>query len=134
MKQLFYAAIVAAALFSLPSCKDMEENDGKTTILYDSISNVLPTVQAIRAHVDEDKSRMRVIVGDLTFYNASAAEKEKKAAELGKMILRIYGPNNLLTHGSLTVTKNVRNTEDEPKDGITTPIDFEGLKKAAGGK
>ena len=130
MKQLLGAIVIASALFTMPSCKDMEENDGKTVILYDSISTVLPTTQAIRAHVDDDKTRMRVVVGDLNFYNATPAEKTKKAEELGKMILRIYGPNNLLEKGSLTVTKNIRNSEDEPKDGITVPIDFEGLKKA----
>ena len=125
----FLAIVAIAAAFTAPSCKEVAENDGKTVVLYDSIGKVLPTIQSLDIHVDDDRSNMKIVIGDVTFYNASAAEKAQKAKELGKMILRIYGPNNMLTKASLTVTKDVHNKDEAPKDGIVTPIDIEGLKK-----
>jgi hypothetical protein len=72
---------------------------------------------------------MTIIVGDLKFYAASPEEKAQKAEELGKMIMRIYGKGNYLKEGTLIVTKDIRNESEAPADGISTPIDFEGLKK-----
>lgn len=125
---LLAAAAIGALLCS--SCKEeADANDGKTLVIQDSLSTVLPTWQALKVKL-ENKSHMNVIVGDAKLYTATPEEKAKKAEELGKMILRIYGKNNLLEDGNLVVTKNVRNQSETPEDGISTPIPFAELKKA----
>ncbi len=134
MKQFFGLIIVAAALCLTPSCKEGVDNDGKTLILQDSVVTVLATWQALKIKVDDNKTQMNVIVGDATFYKASAEEKGKKALELGRMIIRIYGANSYLEKGNLIVTNDVKNNSETPADGISTPIDFVALKKEAGGK
>jgi hypothetical protein len=134
MKQFLAFLIVATSVLLMPSCQEMNDNDGKTRIIQDSLNNVLPTWQALKIKVEDNRTRMTVVVGDATFYKASDEVKSKKAADLGKMILRIYGPNNYLEKGTLIVTKDVQNNSEAPADGISIPIDFEGLKKAEGGK
>ena len=129
MKRSLLVFAISCSLFAIPSCKEGTSNDGKTLVIQDSISNIFPTCQALHINVEGDKSVMVVVIGDLTFYKASPEEKSKKAAELGKMILRIYGKDNHLDKGMLVVTNDLYNTSDEPKDGIVTPMDFSELKK-----
>jgi hypothetical protein len=128
MKQLLTVLILATTIFAIPSC-DRTENDGKTRIIQDSLNTVLPTWQALKIKVEDDRSKMTIVVGDATFYKASADEKNKKAEEVGKLVLRIYGKDNYLEKGSLIVTKDIRNESENPADGIQLPIDFTGLKK-----
>ena len=129
MKKLIYLLAVSGIFLAAPSCKDRQDNDGKTVIVQDSLRSVLPTWQALKIVVSDDRSDMKIVVGDATFYNAPAAEKATKAAELGRMVLRIYGKDSYLEKGTLIVTKDVRNTAEAPADGIATPIDFSTLKK-----
>jgi hypothetical protein len=129
MKQFLAVAVLFVALFAMPSCKEVDDNDGKTRVIQDSLINVLPTWQALHIRVSEDRSEMTIVVGDATFYKATDEVKNKKALEVGKMVLRIYGPDNYLKKGTLIVTQDVSNKSETPPDGISTPIDFEGLKK-----
>lgn len=128
MKNGFLALVGAIMIFMLPSC-EMNDNDGKTRIIQDSLVNVLPTWQALKIKV-EDHTVMNIIVGDATFYKASPDEKNKKAEEVGRMVERIYGKDNMLQKGNLIVTSDIRNESENPKDGIQIPIDFSALKKA----
>jgi hypothetical protein len=130
MKKVFLGLALAAAVFAVPSCKEGNNNDGKTTIIQDSLINVLPTWQALKIKIDDNRTEMNVIVGDASFFKASADAKAKKADELCKMILRIYGKGNYLKKGSLIVTADVHNTSETPADGISTPLPFTELKKA----
>ncbi len=130
MKQLFAILIISASMLLLPSCKEGNDNDGKTRVIQDSLVTVLPTWQALHIKVSEDRSQMTVVVGDATFYKAAPELKAKKADELGRMILRIYGPGNYLQKGTLIVTNDIQNTADAPPDGISTPIDFAKMKGA----
>ncbi len=123
--------LLAVALYSLPSCNVGQENDGKTVIIQDSLIKVFPTWQALKIKVEDNRTRMDVIIGDATFYKASAAQKAAKAEELGKMIVRIYGKDCYLEKGNLIVTSDVHNQSETPADGISTPIDFAKLKQAA---
>jgi len=113
------------------SCDDAE-NDGKTRVIQDSLVNVLPTWQALKIKVDDNKTNMHIVVGDATFYKASDDVKNKKADELAKMILRIYGKDNYLEKGTLIITADIRNKIDTPADGVSIPIDFSALKKTMG--
>ncbi len=132
MKKLLLAASVILSLGSLTSCQEGVDNDGKTRIIQDSLNTVLPTWQALKIKVEDNKTEMNIVVGDATFYNASPEEKLKKADELGRMVLRIYGKGNYLEKGRLIVTKDVKNNSENPPDGIPVPLDFAGMKKAMG--
>lgn len=118
-----------AAVLLVSSCKEGNDNDGKTVIVQDSLVNVIPTWQALKVKIEDNRTEMKIIIGDPAFYALSPEEKAKKANEVAQMVLRIYGKGNYLEKGKLIVTKNARNTEEEPADGISTPLDFEGLKK-----
>lgn len=129
------AVIIALSLAALTlgmgaSCNEGADNDGKTVILQDSMINVFPTWQALKIKVEDNRTEMTVVIGDATFYTAPDAQKSKKAEELAKMIMRIYGAGNYLEKGKLIVTKNVQNTEWAPADGIELPMDFSALKNA----
>ncbi len=129
MKKLFSISVFFTVISLLYACGDRTANDGKSTIVRDSLINILPNYSAVHINLGEDRSEMTVVVADVKFYSATAEEKNKKAEELGKMILRIYGKDNYLQKGNLILTKDINNTSDTPADGIKTPIDFEGLKK-----
>lgn len=128
MKHFVVILLVAFSIHLLPSCKEVD-TEGKSRIVQDSLNTVLPTWQALKIKVEDGGSQMSVIVGDATFYKATEEEKKTTAEELGRMILRIYGPGNYLEKGSLIVTADVRNTSETPADGISVPIDFSALKK-----
>ncbi len=131
MKRLFIPLIVVV-ITTFFSCNDRMENDGKTTVVHDSLVNVLPTWQALKVKVSDDKTDMLIVVGDATLYKASDEVKKQKAEEVAKMVLRIYGPNNYLEKGNLIITANIRNEDEAPADGIKIPMDFAGMKKAGG--
>ena len=129
MKKLLGVLITLSLSTVMLSCKEVSDNDGKTLIIQDSLNKVLPTWQALKIKVEDDRKQMTIIVGDAQFYASSADVKSKKADDLGKMVLRIYGKENYLEKGNLIVTKDIHNTSESPVDGINTPIDFTALKK-----
>jgi hypothetical protein len=129
MKHIHILLLLLLPLVTLCSCDEMTDNDGKTRIIQDSLNTVLPTWQALKIKVENDRTEMNVVVGDATFYKASPEVKKQKAEELGKMILRIYGKDSYLKKGSLTVTADIRNQSEHPEDGIIVPIDFTALKE-----
>lgn len=124
----FIAVIFFLGLYS---CHEMDV-DGKTQIVHDSLANVFPTWQAVKIKVGDNNTSMLIVIGDATFYNASDGEKAKKAAELGQMVLRIFGKGNYLEKGNLIVTADIHNNSETPPDGISIPIDFTTLKKSVG--
>ena len=130
MRNLFLMFAAIASLFTVSSCKEGADNDGKTVIIQDSLSTVFPTWQALKIKVEDNRTEMTVVIGDATFYNASADVKSKKADDLAHLILRIYGKDNYLEKGKLVVTKDVHNTSETPADGIAMPMNFAEMKKA----
>ena len=128
MKRLI--PLVLVVLVALFSCNEKAENDGKTTVVHDSMATVLPTWQALKVKVSDDKNDMLIVVGDATLYKASDEVKKQKAEEVAKMVLRIYGPNNYLEKGKLIITADIKNEAEAPADGITLPLDFAAMKKA----
>lgn len=129
MVRLTTLLLSLGALAALPSCNNDTSNDGKTTVVHDSLVHIFPTWQALKINLSDDKTEMNIVMGDAMFYNVPPDVKTQKADELGRMILRIYGKNNYLSKGKLIVTKDINNTSDAPADGITLPVDFERLKK-----
>ncbi|MCD6011946.1 MAG: hypothetical protein K0Q79_1808 [Flavipsychrobacter sp.] len=132
MKNILSLCASVVLFTFLFSCKDVPDLRGRTPILNDSIrtTNMFPTFRALHIDLNEDWTEITVVIGDPNFYGASAEEKNKKAEELGKMIVRIYGTENYLDKGTLVVTKDVNNTSNTPADGISVPIDLKALKKA----
>lgn len=130
MKKIICAITIICAVFTFSACDGGHDNDGKTNVINDSISNIFPSCQAFHANIYDNREGINIVLGDLTFYKASEEERKRKADELAKMILRIYGKDNYLKRGTLIVTKDIRNTSEAPTDGITTPIPITELKKA----
>src|SRR4051812_33780171 len=93
------------------ACNDKADNDGKSRIIHDSLVNVLPTWQALKVEIDDNKTDMLIVVGDASLYKASDEVKKQKAAEVAQMVLRIYGPNNYLEKGKFIVTANIKNED-----------------------
>lgn len=129
MKRFLVVAVTSLLIVVFHSCKDMSQYEGKTRILQDSISHIFPTYEALHIDVNDDYTNIIVVLGDKKFYTASQELKGKKADELGRMILRIYGKGNDLKKGMLVVTMDTRNTSNTPADGIKTPINLEQLNK-----
>lgn len=118
-------AILGIALSSMTSCKEGDMgSDAKWPVLRDSLANIFPTWQAAQGYKQSDNTIYDIVIGDKTFYTASPEEKAKKAALLGQMIQRIYGADGHFEKGELVVTRDVKNTNQHPADGVSTPIPF----------
>ena len=76
-----------------------------------------------------DKTQLKVVLGGASLYATDAAKKQQMAGELGQMALRIFGKDSYLKTGTLVITKDEQNSSESPADGVSTPIDIEGLKK-----
>lgn len=122
------SVIAVVFMFTLYSCNEMDV-DGKSRVVQDSLANIFPRWQALKIKIGDNNTTMLIVMGDATFYNASKEEQARKAEELGRMILRIFGKGNFLEKGTLIVTADIHNTSETPPDGISIPIDFEALKK-----
>lgn len=133
MKRNILTVAVLVLLSGMYACKDTDAINeaiaAKKGIVHDSLATVLPNWESETIFINEDKTQIDIIVGDRTLYNAAPEEKAKKADELARMLLRIYGKDNFFEKGNLVVTKDVRNTAHEPKDGISTPMPIAQLKK-----
>ena len=127
----FLSFIAVISVFAMFSCNEVDV-DGKSRVIQDSLVNIFPSWQALKIKVGDNNTSMLIVMGDATFYKAAQEEKAKKADELGRMILRIFGKNNYLEKGNLIITADIRNTSETPPDGISIPIDFSALKKNEG--
>ena len=125
--------IALMSIFGMYSCHEMDV-EGKSAIVHDSLVNIFPRWQALKIEVGDNNTSMLIVMGDATFYNAPQEEKNKKATELGQMVLRIFGKGNYLEKGTLIVTSDIHNNSKTPPDGISIPIDFATLKKTEGSK
>ena len=133
MKRVFSIVIVAAALFAIPSCKEVVETDRpQMQALSDSIFHTYNTVGSVYI-VPDDRSHLKVVLGDAQLYKAGDDKKKMVAEEIGRMAIFIFGKDNYLHDGKLIITKDLKNHSGEPADGIAVPIDITGLKKQNGG-
>ena len=130
MKQSLLLIAIASSLVFTPSCKDVDASDTPSQeMLRDSLFRNYPTIASISLGV-EGRSDLTVTIGDPVLYAASDDKKKKEADEIGHMALRIFGKDNFLEKGKLVISKDQKNKKIDPPDGITIPIDIEGMKKA----
>ena len=124
--------ITIVAVFALYSCNEVDY-DSKKQVIQDSMLNVFPRWQALKLELGDNNTTMLIVMGDATFYNAPQEEKNKKAEELGQMILRILGKGNYLEKGKLIVTADIHNSSETPPDGILFPLTLPRSKKLLAG-
>lgn len=109
--------------------------DGEKTLnmaqvhqLEDSVAKEIPSIATIQTKV-VDNSNLKVIIGDVKFYTASPEQKQQAAVRVGQMALQIFGADNRLVKGTLVVTKDLRNNDEVPADGVSTDMKIDSLKK-----
>jgi hypothetical protein len=120
-----FASLVLLSVMS--ACQDEASYMPQIEQMKDSIFNAYPTVGAITIKV-EDKTNLKVVLGDERLYGAAAEARQKEANELGLMAIRIFGKDSHLRAGALIVTKDMKNNSEKPADGIVTPINIDSLK------
>src|SRR5262245_9846905 len=125
------SAFLALGFIGLVSCNGLKEQKALTTDqlhkIEDGIPKIIPTVTLINTRQGEDHSKLKIILGDPTFYNANNDEKHIKAVEVGKMVLEVVGVDNCLSDGKLVITKDVRNQAEDPADGIALDMKLDSL-------
>jgi hypothetical protein len=127
MKQLLFAA--ALLLIVAASSCNFTDYESKKQVVQDSLVHIFPTWQAAKLWIDDDNTTFNVVIGDQSFYKQTQEEKDAKAKELGKMVLRIFGKDNFLKRGVLIATMDTRNESKTPADGVKMSIQIEELKK-----
>ncbi len=133
MKKLLVPVILLVVFAAMYSCNDEETDSANMQQLQDSINVYYRTAEAI--HINpEDRENLIIVLGDKSLYAAPQDVKQKEATDIGTMALRIWGKDSYLKKGRLVVTRDTRNTSNEPADGITTNINIDSLKKVLFGK
>ena len=131
-----HSLIIAAAALCLgaQSCKDVdainEAVSAKKMVIQDSLATVLPNWKTETVFINEDRTRINIIVTDVTMYDAPADKKQQKAEELAKLLLRIFGKDHFFEEGDLILTKDPGNNSPTPADGVSVPMPISALKKA----
>jgi hypothetical protein len=93
----------------------------------DSLPTVISSISTIQTRVDESQ-RVKVIIGSESLYDASQEKKQEAAVTAGKMALNIFGTD--VVEGTMIVTKDIQNHQEDPADGIQTDMKLDSLKKA----
>jgi hypothetical protein len=132
MKITFALIAVVMMCALLPACKNMEEGTDMAGIqqMKDSVMAHYANVGSIYVDV-KDRKDLVVVLGDAVLYGSSADQKAKTANAMGLMALRMFGKDNQLEKGSLVVTKDIKNSVENPTDGITVAINIDSLRKAS---
>lgn len=129
MQKIFASLVLTSVLFA--ACNGMKEQKALTTDqihkIEDGIPKIIPSVTLINTRQGEDHSKVTIILGDPTFYAASDADKQKKAIELGKLVLETAGVENSLHDGKVIITKDIQNQSESPADGIILNMKLDSL-------
>lgn len=127
------ASIALVSIITSVSCGLKEQKAITTDQLHaieDGIPKIIPSVTLINTRQNgEDLCKVRIILGDPAFYGAPDAEKQSKAVAVGQLVLNTLGADNCLTNGTLVITKDVRNQEERPADGIELDMKLDSLNK-----
>ena len=129
-KTIFYTVFFASVM--MLGCKETgykRIDMAQVHQLEDSIPHLIPGVSTIHTIQDDDYTKVRVIIGDVSFYSASPDVKQQAANKVAITLLRILGPDNNISKGTLVITKNIRDNIDNPPDGINIEMNFDSLKK-----
>lgn len=130
MKETSLILLILIAALAVPSCKNMEEGTDMVQIqqLKDTVFKSYPTVASIFVDVAERKDLV-VVLGDAKLYKMPIDAQQHEANEIGILTLRLFGKDNSLEKGKLIVTKDLKNSKENPDDGIIIPINIDSLKK-----
>lgn len=120
MKKYF---LLPALLFitGLTACETEAGNMAGMNQMKDSVFQMIPTTAAVTINV-RDNRLLIVTLGDASLYQASEAQRQKTATELGALARRIFGKDSKLEKARLIVTANETNQQAEPADGLSTEI------------
>jgi hypothetical protein len=130
MRKLFLAIVSMAVSVCFWSCKEGgEQYLQQKADLRDSIFAAYPTTVASITIELKTETELNVILGGDQLYKSTPTQQQKMAGEVGSMALRIFGKDNYLKTGKLTLTKDERNLSTEPADGVSTNINLDSLKK-----
>jgi hypothetical protein len=131
-KSIFQSGFLLALTAGFFGCKDIGNKRidiAQVHQLEDSIPTFIPGVSTIHTIQDDDYTKVKVIIGDVQFYNMSPEMKQQAANRMGLALLRILGKDNNLSKATLIVTKNITDNIDNPPDGINTDANMDSLKK-----
>ena len=100
--------------------------------LRDSIFKAYPnTVAAIKVDV-KGATDLHIVLGGGELFKTAADKRQQMANDVGLMAVRIFGRDSYIKTARLVITKDERNTSDEPADGIVSGINVDSLKKSIG--
>jgi|GEM_PF-1137544 len=130
MKSIIIIALLAVTIGFAIGCKNMEEGSDMAGIqqMKDSVFAQYPNVASIYVDVKE-RTDLVVVFGDAVLYQASDEKKTQIANSVGMMALRLFGKDNQLEKGRLIITKDAKNSTENPTDGIVEKINIDSLKK-----
>jgi hypothetical protein len=97
--------------------------------MQDSIPKIIPGVRSIHIIQDDDYSKVMIIVGTPSFFDANDDRKQQSAINTGAMVLHVLGADNSLSKGTLVITKKDMDTKEVPADGISIDMKIDSLKK-----
>ena len=123
-----YLAIAALFSIAFVSCQDIQLQMGQVHRYNDTIPNVIPNLSTVQTRVD-DNEHLKLIVGSPRFYSAATASMQEAAVKAGQAALAIFG--NGITSGTLIITQDLKDHQEDPADGIKVDMKIDSLKKAA---
>jgi hypothetical protein len=135
MKKLLLLPVIIVLLSTaLFSCKEYKKIDMETQVpkIEDGVPKIIPGVATIHTYQDDDYTKVKLIIGSESFYNAGADEKQAAAIKAGQLILNVLGPDNNLFKGTLIITENISDRTENPTDGINIDMKIDSLRKVAG--
>jgi hypothetical protein len=127
-KILCLTAFGATLLFA--SCKEEMSYSSKMPALRDSIFAAYPSVASVIINVQNHD--MAIALGSKQLAEKSTTEKQKTIEDVGRMALRIFGPENRISAGKVIITPNEDNDKPDPADGTSASLSIETLKKELG--
>jgi len=120
----------AGAFLLLVSCKEEMSYSAKMPALRDSIFAAYPSVASVIINVDNHD--LQIALGSKQLAAQPAILKQKTIEDVGRMALRIFGPENRISAGRVTITSNEDNNKPEPSEGTSASLSISSLKKELG--
>ncbi len=123
-------SVIVAFGATFSGCKEQKRIDmTQVTQFQDSIPKIIPGTKSIHTIQDDDASKVMIIVGSPSFYDANADQKQQAAINTGLMVLHVLGPDNSITKATLMIAKKDMDNNEVPKDGISIDMKIDSLKK-----
>lgn len=125
-----YATLFLATIICSCGLKEQKRIDmTQVQQMQDSIPGIIPGVRSIHIIQDDDYSKVMIIVGTPSFYDASDGKKQQAAVNTGAMVMHVLGADNSISKATLVLTKKDMDTKEVPADGISLDMKIDSLKK-----